>query len=130
MNTSLFESLFEEVKQLILGTPIDIYSEEHDVSFSNSRYELVSPREIELEEGSFTSSKIGLANLTWARQHIYNVCIENMESLNIKDVKAVKKSSEIIWESIAEELEKKRIIRIFPALKREEGISLIVNNER
>lgn len=123
---SIYSKLLEEIKELLIQTPIDIYSEEHEVSLTNNRFELVEEREVKLDDISFKTKKIGLANLTWAQQHILNVYTENFNS---DDPEATRQSCEVIWEAITEDLENKRIIRTFPEIKREESIKLVVSNK-
>lgn len=124
---SVYKELLNEVKQLILQTPVDIYISEHDASASNSRYELVQEREVKVGDHSFTSKKIGLANITWAQQHILNVYIERFNPSET-DAEKTKQACEAIFESIISDLEKERIVRTFPEIKREEGIKLVVDN--
>lgn len=125
---SVYSKLLKEVKDLILQTPVDIYVSEHDASATNSRYELVEGREVKVGNKSFISKKIGLANLTWAQQHILNVYVENYNPTE-KEIEKTKQACDIIFDCILTDLEQQRVLRTFPEIKREETIKLVVDNE-
>lgn len=110
--SSIFESLKNKVSEYLYDLPYDIYIEEHDISLENSLYELCDPRDINLEEEEYLSRRIGLANLTLARNYVINECI----SLDTEK-KFPEQYYEDVWQNILNFLERKKIIRQFPHIK-------------
>ena len=139
-----YKNLLIKVEEILGDNPQDIVDDEEEVIYTGGLWELVSPRNVNMEDESISESlkaellenprKIGSANLMYVQNLIETYCTSNPivvkklpKTANIVSMDECVKS---FTSHVLDELIEEKIVRVMPHIKREQSIKLVVDNTR
>ena len=119
------EQLIEKIKEIILSTPLDIYSEEDD-TISEANFELVASRFTE-DSRSEEDRYVGSANMFIAASLL---CYDYFNFTVINDLTEEELDEFYsVWKDVVEVLKKERFIREIGLLSKN-NIKVVVDNTK
>ena len=137
-----YKNLLIEVEEILGDNPQDIVDDEEEVIYTGGLWELVSPRNVNMEDESISESlkaellenprKIGSANLLYAQTLVENYCKSNPtvftklpKTANVVSLDECVKS---FTTHVLDELIEEKKVRVMPHIKREQSFKLVVDN--
>jgi hypothetical protein len=139
-----YKKLINRVSRILADNPQDIVDEDQGLVYTGGLWELVSAREIDIDDDSIAESikeeildnprKIGSANLMYVQDMIEKYCLNNPSSLSrlpkSSNVVSLDECVKSFTTHVLDELIEDKIVRVMPHIKREQSIKLVIDNTR
>ena len=137
-----YKNLLIKVEEILGDNPQDIVDDEEEVIYTGGLWELVSPRNVNMEDESISESlkaellenprKIGSANLLYVNELVEKYCTSNPTVLTklpkAANVVTLDECVKSFTTHVLDELIEEKIVRVMPHIKREQSIKLVVDN--
>ena len=139
-----YKRLLNRVSRILKDNPQDIVDETEGIIYTGGLWELVSAREIDIEDDTIADTvkeeildnprKIGSANLMYVQDLIEKYCVNNPASLSrlpkSSNVVSIEECVKSFTTHDLDELIEDKIVRVMPHIQREQSIRLVVDNTR